>query len=387
MSGTFDRPVSSMPSPQTLYQEKIQNNDITFDQKQQDALAALEHLYHQLSEPDSHCASSKLGVYMWGSVGRGKTFLMDLFYSSLPKDMVLRLHFHHFMARLHNKLNLAFGQTDPLKSIAKQLAGECRVLCFDEFFVSDIGDAMLLSGLLDALFDEGVVMVATSNIAINDLFQKQLQKVRFEPAIALLQKNMTSIHLDGSKDHRYRHLSRSPIYFVDDPAPLEQLFEKQTQGTSVSSDPITVYRREIPVVKHTRSVVWFDFHVLCEGPRSTVDYIELAERFPTLMVSNIPQLSSQPYEQIKARGTEDVTEDAGTTGERQVSLGVNDDAVRRFISLVDECYDRAVIMYLHADVPLDSLYRQGALLFEFQRTQSRLVEMASEYYQRIRKTA
>ena len=243
---------------------------------------------------------------------------------------------------------------------------------------------MLLGGFLEALFDEGVVMVATSNIAIHDLFQKQLQRVRFEPAIALLQENMQSIHLDGSSDHRYRHQSGNPIYFVANPAPLEQLFEEQTKSTAVSNEPITVYRRDIPVVKRTRSAVWFDFHALCEGPRSTVDYIELAERFSILMVSNIPQLSSQPYEHIKARGTEDVTEDAGATGERQVSLGVNDDAVRRFISLVDECYDRGVVMYFHADVALDSLYQQGALLFEFRRTQSRLVEMASEYYQRIR---
>ena len=217
MTGTFDQPVSSMPSPLTRYQEKIQNNEITFDRKQQDALAALEKLYHQLSETDNRRSSRKLGVYMWGSVGRGKTFLMDLFYSSLPKGMALRLHFHHFMARLHTKLNLLSGQTDPLKSVAKQLAGECRVLCFDEFFVSDIGDAMLLGGFLEALFDEGVVMVATSNIAIHDLFQKQLQKVRFEPAIALLQKNMQSIHLDGSNDHRYRHQSGNPYLFSCQP--------------------------------------------------------------------------------------------------------------------------------------------------------------------------
>ena len=372
-----------MPSPQTLYQDKIRKNDISFDQKQQSALSALEHLYHQLCEPGNRQSPRKLGVYMWGNVGRGKTFLMDLFYSSLPKSMVLRLHFHHFMKRLHKELNVSYGQIDPLKNVAKQLAGECRVLCFDEFFVSDIGDAMLLSGLLEALFDEGVVMVATSNIAINDLFQNQLQKARFKPAIELLQKNMTSIHLDGSRDHRYRHQSGSPIYFVADSAPLAHIFETQTSGTSVSREPLTVCRREIPVVKRTRSVVWFDFHVLCEGPRSTVDYIELAERFPTLMVSNIPQLSSQPYEHIKARGTEDVTEDAGKTGERQVSLGVNDNAVRRFISLVDECYDRGVVMYFHADVALDSLYQEGSLLFEFRRTQSRLAEMASVYYQCI----
>ena len=375
-----------MPSPLERYQAKIQKNEITFDHNQQDALAALDHLYHRLSETDNRRSSHKLGVYMWGSVGRGKTFLMDLFYSSLPEGVALRLHFHRFMARLHKELNLSSGQADPLKNIAKQLAGECRVLCFDEFFVSDIGDAMLLRGFLEALFEEGVVMVATSNIAINDLFQTQLQRVRFEPAIVLLQKNMQGIRLDGSSDHRYRHQFHNPIYFVANPAPVEQLFKQQTQSTSVSKEPISVYRREIPVVKRSRSVVWFDFHELCEGARSTVDYIELAERFPTLMLSNIPQLSSEPYEHIKARGTEDVSEDGGATGERQVSLGVNDDAVRRFISLVDECYDRGVVMYLHADVALDSLYQQGALLFEFRRTKSRLVEMASAYYQSIRAT-
>jgi len=375
--------LSVMTSPLEIYQRKLDQQEVIFDESQQLALLALERVYQQLHEAASTTMSGNIkGVYMWGDVGRGKTFLMDLFFSCLPESVGLRLHFHHFMARLHQELNLSFGQVNPLKGIAKRLAFECRVLCFDEFFVSDIGDAMLLGGLTEALFEEGVVLVATSNIAIEDLFQNQLQKQRFKAPIVLLQRHLESIHLNGQADHRLRHKGSTDIYFVSDEQKMKALFDQIATG-DVSSLPLQVCRRAINTKAVAKNIAWFDFYALCDGPRSALDYIELAQRFPVIMVTGIPELSSEPFEHIKARGTEDGAIGSGQTGERAVSLGVNDDAVRRFISLVDECYDHQVLLLLNADVLLDQLYLNGSLLFEFRRTYSRLIEMKSLYYQTL----
>lgn len=372
-------------TPLQTYQARLEQNEVTFDERQQPALHELERVYQSLLSNLSNggVLESTKGVYLWGDVGRGKTFLMDLFYGCLPDGMALRLHFHHFMARLHRELNLAFGQKNPLKGIAKRLASECRVLCFDEFFVSDIGDAMLLGGLVEALFEEGVVLVATSNIAIKDLFQNQLQKERFAPAIALLEANLNAIHLSGEEDHRLRHTGFTPIYFVNDEQDMSALFKQLAKG-DIKQQPLQVCRRSIKVIASAENIAWFDFYALCDGPRSSLDYIELAQTYPLIMLTGIPELSSEPYEHIKARGTEDGAIGSGQTGERVVSLGVNDDAVRRFISLVDECYDHQVVLLLSAEVPLDSLYLNGSLLFEFRRTYSRLIEMKSHYYQALR---
>ncbi|MEP3350086.1 MAG: cell division protein ZapE [Marinomonas sp.] len=374
-------------SPLETYQSKLDQQEVIFDESQQLALLALERIYQQLHEAKSSSMTMSeniKGVYMWGDVSRGKTFLMDLFFSCLPESVGLRLHFHHFMARLHQELNLSFGQVNPLKGIAKKLASECRVLCFDEFFVSDIGDAMLLGGLTEALFEEGVVLVATSNIAIKDLFQNQLQKQRFEAPIALLQTNLESVHLNGQADHRLRHIGSTDIYFVSDEQEMQVLFGQIATG-EVSSLPLQVCRRAIKTKAVAQNIAWFDFYALCDGPRSALDYMELAKRFAIIMVTGIPELSSEPFEHIKARGTEDGAIGSGQTGERAVSLGINDDAVRRFISLVDECYDHKVLLLLSADVPLEQLYLNGTLLFEFRRTFSRLIEMKSSYYQRLRR--
>jgi len=370
-------------TPLQIYQTRLAHNEVSFDASQQPALEELERVYQSLVMNSSASTEPLKGVYLWGDVGRGKTFLMDLFCQCLPEKMALRLHFHHFMARLHKELNLAFGQKNPLKGIAKRLASECRVLCFDEFFVSDIGDAMLLGGLVEALFEEGVVLVATSNIAIKDLFQNQLQKERFAPAIALLEANLKAIHLSGEEDHRLRHTGSSPIYFVNEEQDMSALFKQLAKG-DINQQPLQVCRRSIEVIASAENMAWFDFYALCDGPRSSLDYIELARIYPMIMLSGIPELSSEPYEHIKARGTEDGAIGSGQTGERAVSLGVNDDAVRRFISLVDECYDHQVVLLLNADVPLDSLYLNGTLLFEFRRTYSRLIEMKSHYYQGLR---
>ncbi|MBJ7538944.1 cell division protein ZapE [Marinomonas transparens] len=374
-----------MPSPLQLYQTRLNEHLVTYDEYQQSALLELERIYDQLIKRGERrkARGQVKGLYMWGDVGRGKTFLMDLFHESLPKELSLRLHFHHFMSRLHQELNLAFGLKNPLKAIAKRLASECQVLCFDEFFVADIADAMLLGGLTEALFEEGVVLVATSNIAIENLFQDQLEKVRFQPSIALLQNRLVSIHLSGEADHRLRHAGFSTIYFVQDERDMAMLFDQYSKG-AVSQQALSVCHRSINVIQSSGNLAWFDFYDLCDGPRSALDYIELAQHYPYIMVTGIPELSSEPFEQIKARGTEDGAIGSGQTGERMVSLSINDDSVRRFISLVDECYDHQVVLLLNADVPLGTLYLNGALLFEFRRTYSRLIEMKSHYYQALR---
>lgn len=374
-------PTSNLQSPLNAYQTQLSNQHVADDKHQQQALQALDQLFYQLINPTPQ--KTITGVYLWGDVGRGKTFLMDLFYQCLPKGMATRLHFHHFMARLHKELNLEFGQKNPLKGIAKRLAKEYKVLCFDEFFISDIGDAMLLSGLMDSLFKEGVTLVATSNIAIENLFHKQLQEEKFLSTINLFQKHLTEIHLGGNEDHRLRHQEFSPIYFVEKEQNMQSLFTQLAQGDQ-SQNPITIYGRTLTPQMTASNIIWFNFYAICDGPRSSLDYIELAQRYPYIMITGIPELSSEPYEHIKARGTEDGAIGSGQTGERKVSLGINDDAVRRFISLVDECYDHQVILLLNADVELENLYKNGTLLFEFRRTYSRLLEMKSFYYQQLR---
>ncbi len=373
-----------MTSPLEAYEAQLEQNHAIYDESQQVALASLNRVYSALMSctPESHFTPIK-GAYLWGDVGRGKTFLMDLFFSCLSPSVGLRLHFHHFMARLHRELNVSAGQVNPLKSIAKRLASECRVLCFDEFFVSDIGDAMLLGGLVDALFEEGVVLVATSNIAIEDLYNNQLDKKRFEPSITLLLSHLEQVHLSGEADHRLRHQGSSATYFVKGEQDFSVRFNQEAIG-EVHTLPLTVCGRDIKVKATADNVAWFDFYALCDGPRSSLDYIELAHRYGLIMVSGIPELSSEPFEHIKARGTEDGAIGSGSTGARRIVYGISDDAVRRFISLVDECYDRQTVLLLSADVPLESLYLNGALLFEFRRTFSRLIEMKSLYYQALR---
>ncbi|AAN56737.1 AFG1-family ATPase [Shewanella oneidensis MR-1] len=352
----------------------------------------MDTLHQQLC---THSGStSPKGLYLWGDVGRGKTFLMDLFYDALPQRGKLRLHFHRFMARVHQALKVHAGQRDPLKLIAKNLAKECKVLCFDEFFVSDIGDAMILAGLFETLFAQGVVLVATSNIPIERLYENGLARHRFLPCIALLQAHTQMLHLNGKQDHRLHALSAKPSaealaatshnIGLTGTLDFDGIFAALTQNSpSIKDGKLRVCQREISVIRATTenqlpSVAWFDFNALCDGPRSQLDYIEIASRFKVLMLSNVPRLGGEVKGWIRARGTEDGTGDnqAATTGERQLSYAVNDDPARRFISLIDELYDQDVSLYLSCDVPLTELYQGGALSFEFRRTYSRLIEMS-----------
>lgn len=376
-----------MSSPLKRYQHKLEQRGFVSDAKQREAIEQLEQLYWQLQQPRSFLARKKApvrGLYLWGDVGRGKTFLMDLFYESLPDERKLRLHFHRFMARIHRDLNAESGHADPLRRIAKQLAKECKVLCFDEFFVSDIGDAMILGRLFKALFENGLTLVATSNIPIDRLYRDGLQRQRFEPAIQLLSQHTQEIHLNGEEDHRLRHLQHQQTCFLSSETQFESLFQ-QLAGPSCddkfrSEKTLLVCQRPIKVMGLGASVVWFSFNALCNGPRSQLDYIELASRFRCIMLSDIPMLGGECRGWIKARGTEDGSFGVTDTGERKLSYARQDDPARRFISLVDELYDRRVSLYLSADVPLEFLYSGGSLSFEFKRTYSRLVEMQSIEY-------
>lgn len=396
-----------MLAPLERYHKQLEQQGYVVDPAQQQAVEQLDLLYRQLQQPvsgwkgrlDATKAPIK-GLYLWGDVGRGKTFLMDLFYESLPDERKLRLHFHRFMARIHKELNAESGHADPLKLIAKRLAKECNVLCFDEFFVSDIGDAMILGRLFTALFENGLTLVATSNIPIERVYWNGLQRQRFEPAIQLLLKHTQEIHLNGEEDHRLRHLQHQQTYFLSPDAQFKTLFQQLVEQQKAeqrvelvderdaiplvfeqeSSKTLSVCRRPIDVIELSSHVVWFNFDALCNGPRSQLDYIELASRFSNILLSDIPLLGGECRGWIKARGTEDGSFETTETGERKLSYARQDDPARRFISLVDELYDRRVNLYLSADVPLEYLYSGGSLSFEFKRTHSRLVEMQSTEY-------
>ncbi|WP_166423636.1 cell division protein ZapE [Paraglaciecola sp. 20A4] len=390
-------PLLSSLSPFSVYQSQL-GKTLIEDASQRQAIEALDGLYHQLMKPNQSGPSQVKGLYLWGDVGRGKTFLMDLFYDCLPQKGKLRLHFHRFMARIHQALKEQTGQEDPLVRVAKELAKDYRVVCFDEFFVSDIGDAMILAGLFASLFKEGIVLVATSNIPIERLYENGLARHKFLPFIALLQQHTHMLHLAGEQDHRLHqlHAQQSEALFsaaskyIGNTAKMDfaAIFSgiNQVSGSvKINNTSVHICHRDIPVVAATdtnaeNTVAWFDFYALCEGPRSQLDYMEIATRFNIVMLSGVPQLGGQVRGWIKARGTEDGTGEnqATVTGERILSYAANDDIARRFISLIDELYDQKVRLYLSCDVPLAELYLEGALIFEFRRTYSRLIEMSQE---------
>ena len=400
-------------SPFIQYQNLISANKISFDDSQQQAVELLQELYEALQPKNAEVINNTVikGLYLWGKVGRGKTFLMDLFVNSLPDTLCKRQHFHHFMQDVHRQLKILSGQAEPLKLIAEAFSREYRVLCFDEFFVSDIGDAMLLGNLMQFMFELNIVVVCTSNCAPNELYRNGLQRDRFLPAIKAIEQHTYTLQLAGEHDHRHRALTYDQNYFelsekqsIEQQVALHQSLLSRfdlKQAVSVERDNtqsiihgniqdniINILGREIPyVAQNTQAgekVICFDFTALCQGPRSHFDYIELAKQFSTILLFNVPPMSGQSYERIKARGTEDngsnINISAGSTGEREVMLAPMDDAARRFIALVDECYDGYINLFITAYVPQSELYNNGSLMFEFERTKSRLIEMASVEY-------
>ncbi|MEX2353883.1 MAG: cell division protein ZapE, partial [Gammaproteobacteria bacterium] len=295
------------------------------------------------------------GIYLWGGVGRGKTWIIDAFFESLPLDKKLRIHFHRFMQRVHTELKQLKNVEDPLQLIADDFATQARVICFDEFHVTDITDAMLLSGLLRALFERGVVLVTTSNEHPDELYRDGLQRSRFLPAIELIKQHTEIINVDSGVDYRLRYLDTAEIYHY----PLDESAEKMltTNFEHIAPNPgradrtIEIEKRKIQTVRCADGVVWFDFPAICDGPRGAADYIEIARQFQTVLIGNIPQL-----------------------GEEQ------NDMARRFIILVDEFYDRNVKLIITAATAVNDLYQGSRHKAAFERTRSRLFEMQSHDY-------
>ena len=295
------------------------------------------------------------GLYIHGDVGRGKTYLMDLFFERVQSPRKLRQHFHRFMRSVHDELAQLHDRADPLKLVARQLADRYQLICFDEFFVSDIADAMLLGGLFEALFSHGVTLVATSNVAPDDLYRDGLQRSRFLPAIEQIKSHCDVIKTRGTADYRLRFLASTAAY--NHPlneateSRLREDFEHIAPGAAEGAGRIAINHRPIAFVRRAMGVAWFEFDALCRGPRGTDDYIELARCFDTVILSGIPVLDE-----------------------------TLENEARRFIALIDEFYDRRVKLIVSAAAALDDIYTGRKLEFEFRRAASRLREMQSDAY-------
>jgi cell division protein ZapE len=352
------------PTPRQRYEADLAKPGFVKDSAQEKAVAALDVLYHfMVKRPPlprwrrwlGQTQGPLKGLYLWGSVGRGKTWLMDCFYECLPFPEKRRLHFHRFMQMVHAQLKSLDEQEDPLRIVARHFSDRARVLCFDEFFVSDIADAMLLGRLFEYLFADGVTLVATSNIPPDKLYKDGLQRERFLPAIRSLMQHTHVLNVDGGIDYRLRHLEKARLFYAPSGAAADAhlltFFGQISGGFHGSDEPLLINERPILVRRHADGVVWFNFMDICGGPRSQLDYIEIARSYHTVLVSDIPHLS--------------------------VDL---EDEARRFVALVDEFYDRKVKLAISAATGIADLYRGKRLSFEFQRTTSRLQQMQSRQY-------
>ncbi|HUD96868.1 MAG TPA: cell division protein ZapE [Woeseiaceae bacterium] len=351
----------------TAYRDRTLRSGMVQDSAQECIVDALQALQDRITRRESPWQrfrrtlrrgkrdSQPRGIYLWGGVGRGKTFLVDLFFETLDIRAKRRVHFHRMMSEVHSRLKNLRHTPDPLESVAADLAADARVLCFDEFFVSDIGDAMILGRLLDGLIRRGVTIVATSNVPPGGLYPNGLQRERLLPAIALLQKHSDVMELAGTTDYRLRLLQSAGtfLYPADEKATakLDRYFHEIAAGEIETDVAVDVVGRSVRCRKRAVGIAWFDFQQLCEGPRSQEDYIEIARWYPTVILSNVPVLTVS-----------------------------GDNAARRFIALVDEFYDRRVKLLVSAAAPIEELYTGRRLAFEFQRTTSRLIEMQSTEY-------
>jgi cell division protein ZapE len=360
-------------SPLDKYRQDLKADNFHYDAAQEQAVNHLQRLYKELQNKPLPVTGFKkvlhgwkrvygkkqtkpiLGLYFWGGVGRGKTYLVDTFFDCLPFDNKMRVHFHRFMHRVHEELKTLSGQEDPLKIVAKRFADETCIICFDEFFVSDITDAMILGALFEHLFAHNVILVATSNIIPDDLYRNGLQRERFLPAIKLINEHTNVVNVDSGVDYRLRTLEKAEIYHY----PLDQKADDNLYQyfTQLSLDPgkvhsqIEINHRQLATVLESDGIVYFEFSVLCESARSQSDYMEISRLYHTVLLANVTRM-----------GTD------------------SDDSARRFIALVDEFYERNVKLIISAQVPLGELYEQGRLSFEFKRCLSRLQEMQSREY-------
>ncbi|HNW01008.1 MAG TPA: cell division protein ZapE [Burkholderiaceae bacterium] len=310
---------------------------------------ALKKLINHPDEPK--------GVYLYGGVGRGKSFLMDCFFGAVPLKRKTRLHFHEFMREVHRELADLQGTVNPLDELAKQIAKKYKLICFDEFHVADITDAMILHRLLKALFENGVGFVTTSNFKPDDLYPNGLHRDRILPAIALLNDRLEVINVDNGTDYRRRTMEQVRLYHTplgpEADAAMADAFEKLAE--SQDEDPVLhIESRQIHAWRRAGGVVWFDFKTLCGGPRSQNDYLEIASQFHTVFLSDVPAMPLRMASEA-----------------------------RRFTWLVDVLYDRRVKLIISAAVPPEELYTEGPLAHEFPRTVSRLNEMQSTEFQAL----
>ena len=364
-----------MNNPLSLYQQARQQGFVA-DAAQELAVQQLEQCLQALMQQQIN----PLGVYLWGPVGRGKTWLMDSFHQSLQAHQITsrRQHFHHFMAWLHKRLFQLTGTSNPLQHIAQELAAEVRVLCFDEFFISDIGDAMLLGPLLQALFAEQLVLVATSNEQPTKLYANGFNRDRIEPALQDLANNVMVVHLDGGQDHRLHGEANQQRYWVrseHESSIFAQLFRELSGQQAKPSQIKLGSSRTLFSLGQTDDYLWCDFANLCVNTLGAQDYMQLCQQFKGILLSSVPSLTASMRQARIARGTEDAAQRVHAGDRKLAPLSVHDDSVRRFIALVDECYDQQVPLYIEAERSIDELYLEGTLLFPFERTKSRLHEM------------
>ena len=364
-SNRFVPPPYHNHSPLTWYQAASQQAAFIRDAAQARAIEHLDRLWTELmmfKRKRNRFLGRSLrspqlpkGLYFYGGVGQGKSFLMDAFYGCLPYRRKRRVHFHAFMAEIHQRLRGLKSEANPLKAVAAEIAKETRVLCFDEFHVSDIADAMILGRLLENLFNEGVVLVATSNYAPSELYPQGQNRSSFLPTIALIEEKLTILNVDGGEDYRHRTLTAAEVFYIpandENERKLADLFTQVTAGQVERQSEIEIHGRMLRCKKRTDKAIWFDFRMLCFGPRSQADYLYLSEHYEMIFVSGIEKLSQA--ERAEAR---------------------------RLTWLIDVMYDYRVKFCATCDVPVGEIYVEGDFAQEFVRTASRLTEMQSQEY-------
>lgn len=358
-------------TPSETYHAALASGELDADEYQNVVIRLLQEIHDDLlSNPVAKSQSTGFfkrlfakppppekvrGLYLWGGVGRGKTMLTDMFYHSFPDDQKTRLHFHRFMRLIHSELKTLGDVEDPLSIVADKWIAKSRLLVLDEMHVNDITDAMLLGGLLTQLFDRGLTMITTSNVHPDDLFKDGLQRDRFIPAIEQIKLHTLVHNMDGETDYRLRILENADTYFSsgdeNSTAALETNFRNLSKNENIEEGSLDVNGRELPVVRRAETLVWFEFDALCNTPRSTDDYIEIATVFSTVFIGNIPVLDDN-----------------------------RNDEARRLVNLIDELYDRNVNLLVSAEASPEKLYTGKRLEFEFVRAASRLREMQTKDY-------
>ncbi|CDH32442.1 cell division protein ZapE [Xenorhabdus bovienii] len=367
-------------TPSSLYQSALSEGQYQPDEVQRNTVARLDIIHHDLGNrsPEQALPSSGLksllgrlfgglsieqprpiqGLYMWGGVGRGKTWLMDMFFQSLPTDRKLRLHFHRFMLRVHEELTALQGYENPLDVIADGFKAQTDVLCFDEFFVSDITDAMILGTLLEALFKRGIALVATSNIPPDELYRNGLQRARFLPAIEQIKKYCDVVNVDAGIDYRLRTLTQAHLYLTplseDNRQEMYRMFQRLAGRKGEPNPVLEINHRSMPAISSVDGVLAINFKILCEDPRSPLDYIALSKLYHSVLLHDTPAMTA-----------------------------LDESAARRFLALVDEFYERHVKLIINAEAPMEQIYQGELLTFEYRRCLSRLQEMQSEEYLKL----